>query len=160
MIDLKQVQHARVLAGLTPEERATLGQIAQTTELKKGDHAFHLGDEADTLFIIERGLIQLTLPLQVRSKETEVVTEELSGGDSLAWSALIRPHTLTMNARAMSPCKLIALARSDLQELFAREPTLGWKFMTNLAGLVSRRLRVSQAMWASELQEHVIKQYG
>lgn len=160
MINLDAIKHAGVLRGLTDDQRAELATICEARDVGKAEYAFHLGDDADTLYIIQRGLIQLTMPLQVRGAEKEIVTEELSNGDCLAWSALIEPHTLTMSARATTPTKLFGFPRERLLQLFDERPTLGYRLLANLAGVVGRRLHVTKAMWVRELQDHVAKQYG
>jgi CRP-like cAMP-binding protein len=160
MVDLEEIRGASLLAGLSRDDVLAIGELGELIEVAEGHYLFRLGDVANTFFILQRGRIELTLPLLVRGEETEVVVEELGVGDSLAWSALIAPHSMTMSARAIAPCRLIALARADLERLFAEQPALGRTFMANLAGLVGRRLRVSQAMWVGELQEHVSRQYG
>lgn len=160
MNNLDSIRHANVLKGLSADARTALAGVAGERNLAKGEYLFHLGDAADTLFVIQRGLVQLTMPLQVRGNEKEIVTEELSNGDCLAWSALIAPHTLTMSARATTPSKLVGFPRDRLLELFEQSPALGYRLMANLAGVVGRRLHVTKAMWVRELQDHVSKQYG
>ena len=39
---------------------------------------FHLGDTADSIYLMARGHMRLTLPMQVRSREEDVLVEERS----------------------------------------------------------------------------------
>lgn len=137
------------------------GQVAQALalgsriHLRGGDALFSLGDPADRIFIIERGRIRLTLPMQVRGKEEDVMVEERSPGQTVGWSALIPPYRFTLKATAPLETELIALSRQTLRELFEAQPEMGYTVTLNLAAVMGQRLQLFQAMWLREMQRTV-----
>ncbi len=60
--------------------------------LLSGAVLFQLGADADQLYVIERGRVNLTLPMQVFGHEQDILVEERVAGQTLGWSALI-PRT-------------------------------------------------------------------
>lgn len=123
--------------------------------LHSGEQLFALGSEADRIFIIERGRIRLTLPMQVRGKEEEVLVEDMGPGQTVGWSALIPPYRFTLRASASVDTEMIALSRDFLRELFASDPAAGYTVSQNVAAIVGERLQLFQAMWLREMQRTV-----
>jgi CRP-like cAMP-binding protein len=118
-----------------------------------------VGDEADTLFVLGRGGVELTLPLSIFSADREVVLQQLGAGATLAWAALVAVRVLAMGARATVDTELVGFGREDLLALFGARPALGYRVMTNLATIIGRRLDVTHALWIRELQRSVGERY-
>jgi len=120
-----------------------------------GASLFRLGDPAECLFLTESGRIRLTLPMQVRGREEDVLIEEKLPGQTVGWSALIPPYRFTLTATAALETEVIALSREALRSYFESEPSAGYKIGLNLAIVVGRRLQLVQAMWLREVQRTV-----
>ena len=146
---------ADLLKGLPPAEAERLLAIGKRTLLTSGAELFHLGDVADSIFLVARGRIRLTLPMQVRSHDEEVFVEERSSGQTVGWSALIPPHCFTLTATAAIETEVIALPRETLKAHFATHPETGYAVSLNLASIVGQRLQLFQAMWLREVQRMV-----
>jgi len=131
--------------------------IGTRIALRSGASLFQLGDPAERLFLIERGRIRLTLPMQVRGRQEDVVVEERTAGQTVGWSALIPPHRFTLAATAPLDTELIALPREELRRYFAAHPTVGYQITLNLAVVIGHRLQLFQAMWLREMQRTVEK---
>lgn len=151
--------HAELLDGLTDDAAAGIMALGSRVRLAAGAVLFNLGDLADSLFLIERGRIALSMPMQVRGREEDVLVEERLPGQGLGWSALIPPHRFTLKATAPLETELLALPRSALLEHFAARPAVGYAVTRNLAAVVGQRLQVFQAMWLREMQR-VVKLSG
>ena len=156
---LDLISTASLLSGLDDQQVGSMARIVRQFKFKKGEYLFRLGDEADTLFVIGDGSVELTLPLVVLGGDKELVVEELSSGATLAWSTLIAPHLLTMSARATTEVELVGFGRGDLTALFDSDSGVGYRVLTNLAAVIGRRLHTAQAMWARELQRSVSEKY-
>ncbi|HXY13664.1 MAG TPA: cyclic nucleotide-binding domain-containing protein [Terriglobales bacterium] len=122
-----------------------------------GGSLFRLGDTAERLFLIERGLIRLTLPMKVRGSEEDVVVEERTSGQTVGWSALIPPYRFTLAATAPLETQVLALPREELRKHLAANPVVGYKIALNLAVIIGHRLQLFQAMWLREMQRMVEK---
>ncbi len=141
-----------LLRGLAPADIAAVVALGARIALSEGATLFRLGSEASSLYLVERGRVTLTLPMQLAGREQDVLVEERLPGQMLGWSALIPPHRFTLNATAPLATELIALPRQKLLDHFAEHPQVGYTVLTNLAGIIGHRLQVLQAMWLREMQ--------
>ena len=146
---------ADVLVGIAPQEAARVLALGASIRLSAGQVLFNLGDAAQSLFVVERGRIALTLPMTLRDKEQDVLIEERSPGQSLGWSALVPPHRFTLKAAAAVDTEVLALPRAALFAHFAAHPALGYAVTRNLSAVVGHRLQVMQTMWLREVQRVV-----
>jgi CRP-like cAMP-binding protein len=150
-------EQPELLKGLAADEAQRILAIGTKISLRSGASLFRLGDPAERLFLVERGLIRLTLPMQVRGRQEDVVVEERSAGQTVGWSALIPPHKFTLAATAPLETEVIALPREELRKHFAAYPTVGYQITLNLAVVIGHRLQLFQAMWLREMQRTVEK---
>ncbi len=148
-------EQSELLANLSTEEVQRILAFGTKVVLPSGASLFKLGDRAERLFLIARGRVRLTLPMQVRGSEEDVVIEERTTGQTVGWSALIPPHKFTLTASAPLETELIALPREELRKHFAAHPVVGYKFTMNLAEVIGHRLQLFQAMWLREMQRTV-----
>lgn len=144
-----------LLAGIAPAEALSVIALGTPVRLDAGDVLFKLGDIADSVYLIRRGRIALTLPMQVGGAEQDVFIEERLPGQTLGWSALIPPFRFTLKATAPLETELLALPRTPLLEYFADRPHVGYAVSLNLAAVIGQRLQVFQAMWLREMQRLV-----
>lgn len=144
-----------LLSGLSPAEMDQVLALGVRMIVPDGDSLFRLGDRAESLFLIERGRVRLTLPMQVRSRESDVLIEEKSSGQTVGWSALIPPYRFTLSATASQETEVVALSREALQDYCEAFPAVGYKIASNLAIVVGHRLQMLQAMWLREMQRTI-----
>jgi len=144
-----------LLNGLSSAEAEQVLALGARVIVPSGTSLFRLGDPADRLFLTERGRIRLTLPMQVRGKEEEILVEERSPGQIVGWSALIPPYRFTLTATAPLETEVIALPRETLVDYFAAHPAAGYKIALNLAVVIGHRLHLFQTMWLREMQRNV-----
>ena len=144
-----------LLSGLSPEHAEQVMALGTHINLAPGAVLFRLGDSADSVFLIERGRISLTLPMQVAGRDEDIQVEERLPGETVGWSALIEPHRFTLKATASLQTTVIAFSRAALNGHFATRPDVGYAFIRNVAAVIGQRLQVSQAMWLREMQRVV-----
>jgi CRP-like cAMP-binding protein len=145
-----------LMNGLSFGEAERVLELGTKLIVPNGISLFRLGDPADRLFLIERGRIKLTLPMQVRGREEDIFVEERSPGQTVGWSALIPPYRFTLTATAqLSEAEVIALPREALRQYFAANPAAGHKIALNLAVVIGHRLQLFQTMWLREMQRTV-----
>lgn len=146
---------AELFKGLDVEEVRQALAFGSRMTVASGKTLFRLGDEADRLFLIERGRIQLTLPMRVRGSEEDVVVEERGPGQTVGWSALIPPYRFTLTGTAPLETEVIALSREALRAHFDANPAMGYAVSLNLAAVIGQRLQLFQTMWLREMQRTV-----
>jgi CRP-like cAMP-binding protein len=151
--------YAEVFAGLAAEQRRSVAAIAVERDAAAGEVLFRMGDLADALYVIRSGRVDLTFPLVVMGQVKETRFQSLEPGRTLAWSALVPPHRLTMSARAATHTQLIGFHRERLERLFDAEPELARVVMSNVARVVATRLHELLALWVREVQRNVSQTY-
>jgi CRP-like cAMP-binding protein len=144
-----------LLQGLTPDEAGRVLALGKRVVVTTGGELFHLGDAAGSIYLIARGQLRLTLPMQVRSHEEDILVEERSSGQTVGWSALIPPYRFTLTASAPLETEVIALSRDALHGYFAAHPDTGYAVSLNLSSIIGNRLQLFQAMWLREIQRMV-----
>jgi CRP-like cAMP-binding protein len=146
---------ADLLKGLPPAEAERLLALGKRMLLTSGAELFHLGDVADSIYLVVRGRVRLTLPMQVRNSEENVFVEERCPGQTVGWSALIPPHRFTLTGAVPLETEVIALSRVTLTGYFAGHPETAYAVSLNLASVIGERLQLFQAMWLREVQRMV-----
>src|ERR1019366_8751637 len=141
-----------LLKGLTQGEVDMTLALGSKRRVSHGEELFHLGGQADHLYLIERGRLKLTLPMQLRGREEDVMVEERSPGQTVGWSALTPPYRFTLTATAPLDTEVIAFSREALREYFAAHPAVGLAVSLNLAAVIGQRLQLFQTMWLREMQ--------
>jgi CRP-like cAMP-binding protein len=144
-----------LLKGLDAAEAARVLALGKRMTVESGGVLFRLGDCADSLYLIARGRIRLTLPMQVRDRAENVLVEEEGTGHTVGWSALTPPYRFTLTATAPLETEVVALGREALNAYFAAHPETGHAVSLNLAGVIGQRLQVFQTMWLREVQRMV-----
>jgi len=141
--------------GLAPDEAERVLALGERAAIEPGAELFHLGEAASCIYVVVRGRLRLTLPMQVRSHEEDVLVEERSCGQTVGWSALIPPYRFTLTASAPLAAEVIALRREVLNSYFAAHPSTGYAVWVNVACVIGHRLQLFQAMWLREVQRMV-----
>ena len=144
-----------LLKGLQPDDLEAILALGSPRTLAEGEVLFELGDEADAVFLVQRGRVTLTLPLRVEGEHQDVMVEERLEGQLLGWSGLVPPHRFTLQSRAPVETELLVLPRQELLSLFSQQPEVGYTVLSNLARIVGQRLQVFQTMWLREMQRVV-----
>lgn len=128
--------------------------------LSAGQVLFELGADAECLYLIRRGRIALTLPMQLGGRDEDIVIEEHVPGQTLGWSALVPPHRFTLKATAPLATEVLAFRRDDLLAYGAAHPDVGNVVALNIAAIIGQRLQVFQAMWLREMQRNVSRAHA
>lgn len=144
-----------LLDGLAADQAAEIMALGKRLLLSSGAELFHLGDAAESLFVIQRGRLRLTLPMQVRGHDEEILVEERAPGQTVGWSALIPPYRFTLTATAPLETEVVTLSREALRAHFAAHPEVGQAVSLNLASVIGQRLQLFQTMWLREMQRTV-----
>ena len=144
-----------LLAGLTDREAMDVLALGTRVTLAAGETLFPLGAAANSLYLIQVGLITLSMPMQIAGREEEVRIDERLPGQTVGWSTLIPPHRFTLTATAPVMTELLAFPREKLLQHFESQPLVGYAVARNIAALVGERLQVFQAMWLRQVQQMV-----
>lgn len=151
---LDEISHRRYrLRSVKIIEKLLGDRLPSPRVYQPGEIIFRRGDESDSLFLVKKGLLQSTVPLEAQGlgsasfqKEKEksllrralertgldaagnadvVVLSEWRGGDVFGISALFGNDSKRMaTARAVIKCELVEVPREMLERVLAEEPSL------------------------------------
>ena len=126
-----------IFADLSPELLNMLGERSRSLDLAAGEWLLRAGEEADTMYIVRAGRLQV-----VQEGAPPQVLREVGRGEAVGELALITGERRAASVRAARHTAMIAVGRSDFEDLLGRS--------TELAGSVSRvlalQLRESRPM--------------
>lgn len=148
-------RETELFAGLAAEDVAALTALASRIPLEAGAVLFRIGHDATSLYLVEDGLIELTMPMHVGGRDENVCVDERLTGQALGWSTLVPPHRFTLDATARVASRLLAIPRDRLLAYFTERPDVGFVVLRNVAAIIGQRLQVSQAMWLRQVQHMV-----
>jgi CRP-like cAMP-binding protein len=149
-----------LMKGLSAEESGQLMLLGKPITASAGDVLFDVGSSADRVYQVVRGRVTLTLPMQVRGNQEDVLIEERLSGETLGWSGLIPPHRFTLKASVPVESELIAFPRESLLGHFEGRPHVAFNVTRNVASVIGHRLQVFQTMWLREMQRVLELRYS
>jgi CRP/FNR family transcriptional regulator, cyclic AMP receptor protein len=153
-------ERPELVHGLPPADADAFLALGTRVAVGGGGVLFRLGEAAEVIYVVERGVLALRLPMEIGGESRDVVVEERGPGQTVGWSGLIPPHRFTLEAAALVDSVVIALPRASVVRHFEAHPVIGWAVTQNLASIVGRRLQVIQAMWLREVQRLVQLRYA
>jgi len=134
-LSLRRCELFEPLSDAQIEELASCGR---RRALVAGETLLSENAEADELFVVEHGLLQVKLAV---SGGRVVSSAEAGPGQLVGWSALAAPHAYFAEVVALTDGVVLALSAADVEEVLLREPAAGYAMMKRIAGLISMRLR-------------------
>lgn len=146
-----------IFAGLPDASLGLIAESCQQRVCQAGEYSAIQGEAIDRLLIVNGGRVAVEMRVSVPPHTHTVKVTTLSKGNVCAWSALVPPHVLTASIKSTETTPMLSIAASDLQRVFAEEPSIELIVMRNLAGVISSRLRDSHTQLVRLIAE-VIKQ--
>lgn len=160
MVDLTTVKKAALFRGINGGGLPKLAAIGREVALPAGECLFRIGEPADTIYVVNTGILDLIVPINVLGVASDIELSRQTNGDAVGWSAMVEPFRLVFTARARTDVSLFGFTRVALLELFAADAGLGLAFMSNLGGIIGKRLDLTMKMWFAEIQRGVTAKFG
>lgn len=157
---LTALERSTLFHGVSAAGCEAFAPLVRELRAVQDEYLFRLGEPAESLFIVRRGIVHLTMPLAMNGTVREVVVQEANEGDTIAWSAFIEPFRFTMSARAGTDVDLLGLSTLELHCALEAYPEDGVRIVTNLAKVIARRLQLMHTMWTREFQRAVNETFG
>lgn len=138
MVSPEVLRRFAFFSGLEPAILKELAMLGEEVAIAGDSWLFNEGDEADVLYLILSGTIDLKIPYRGGQECADV--ESLVEGDVTGWSALVPPRKYTMSAYTDSGATVVKLDADGVLDLLEQNPVAGYHLMGNLAQSVSQRL--------------------
>ena len=136
---LKQITLFKALME-RPDELQLVRDNLERKTLEKGAVIIEEGQDGDELFILLHGEIEI---LKHTTEGEPYTVAKLNDGMNVFFGelALVDRDKRSATVRALTRCDLLVLNRTRFTALGEKNPRLGWHLLSEIAGLLSKRLR-------------------
>jgi CRP-like cAMP-binding protein len=132
--------HVTLFEDLARRDLARVARIVHERQYGDGEYVCEEGRPGAALFVVRRGVVEV---VKRRAGGQEIPLALLEPPASFEESAAIGTEvTRWFSVRARGPVALLALGKSDLDELVLNFPPLANKVLTKLAGIMAARLQI------------------
>ena len=141
-------------AKLSPTQLKSIAKIAREISYDIGTMIFKEGENADGLYILVNGSIDLFFTVDVDSPSgdrKELHFGIINPGELFGISALIEPYTLTSSARVTKPSLVIRIDGISLQNLCMKDDKLAYAIIQQVARTSMERLSAARLQLATAL---------
>lgn len=141
-----KLKHISLFEGLKddPEAIARIADIINIKEFLKGSHIIREGDKGDEMFILSEGSVRVEKTTMHDDTYT-VVKLEASQNVFFGEMALIDNDVRSASVTADTYCQCYLISKEDFQKLAEENHTIGYFVNKEIATILSRRLRKSDA---------------
>lgn len=137
MVLLDTLEDITFLHDLAPEYRSFIASVGRLKEYAAGAVLFRAGQDAADVYLLCRGIVAL----EISGPGGEPAAIQTVGpGELLGWSPLLGLGPMTATARAVTPCRAVALAADRLLALGKHDPRFGMELLRRAAAVLARRL--------------------
>jgi CRP/FNR family cyclic AMP-dependent transcriptional regulator len=119
-----------IFQGLSDEDIAYLTERAATRTYPKGAIIVNEGDEGNSLFVIQSGLVKAYLS---DDKGKEVILSTQGPGEYFGELALFDEAPRSASVAAMEPCKVMIVSKTQLRESILDRPQIAVILLKRLA---------------------------
>jgi CRP-like cAMP-binding protein len=157
MVALEKIKKIQAFSGFSEDQLKAIQPFCQQIDYQRDDKLFTEGDEATHVWFIVDGQVDLRfeIPDRLTSAETTIDTVSVKdeGAKTLGWSCFVPPHRMRLSAYCVSRhSRIVRVARSDIEQAFAADPQMGFRFMSHLVKVVGYRFQ--------QFQDEVAKHRG
>jgi predicted acylesterase/phospholipase RssA/CRP-like cAMP-binding protein len=145
------LRNVPVLSGLSDELLERLASQVEEVHVSAGEWIFHEGDEADGVFIVRSGRVEV-----LDEGPPETIIRILRRGDVVGELALLREGTRSASVRARRDAELLALGRAPFEALIQEAPS----FALGLTRTMGAQLAASRMAMAVATLPHTIAVVG
>ncbi len=149
MPDFNLLQNRPLFNGVDQEAFNKFGQVASYHEYQPGEVIIIEGEQKDALMVIEKGRVEVfkgDLSLYADDQKIATLTGDrkfcdLFRGDILGEMSLIDMEPASATVRAVTEVGIWSMNREDFAAVLRKDLTTYIVIMTNIARILSRRLR-------------------
>ncbi len=129
------VKEIDLFRGIDPEVMEEIANICSEEKYTKDTVLFEKGEEAESLYILEQGTLNLVI-----KNGGSLIYGLTEPGEVFGWSSLVESGLYTASGVCATDTKVVKIEREKLERVFDRHPEVGFKVLKRLAGVISQRL--------------------
>ncbi len=142
------LKRVTLFEALNDEELDALSDVALSRVFPKDRVVIMAEDEGDTLFVISRGQVKVSI---VSEDGREVILSILAEGDFFGEMSLLDGHPRSANVTTMQETDLLMVRRADFLRLVMNTPQIAIKLLSVLAGRLRKTDRKIEGLALSDV---------
>ena len=138
-----QLRHSQFFSGFSETQLKEIADLSVVRTYEEQGVIFNQGELANHLHVVAVGNVGLVRQITkaITGEKMQVTVDIVQAGQSLAWSALVEPHSYTASARALGRVELIIIDSANLNLWLRGSATAALLVFKNLNTLLAQRLR-------------------
>ncbi len=145
MLSIEELSKMQLFKGLPGDHLKEIVKICKIVEYKGEDIIFSEGDDANHIFTLLNGEIEIFIQSSVRPERIPLSIIKIPY-ETFGWSALVPPHYYTSGAIARKDTKVASIEREPLMQILEKDPQIGMNTYKTIAKVISNRLKNCRAM--------------
>ncbi len=148
--DLAFLSKVSIFGDLSEAQLQKMRSIMRKEQFNPGSMVVREGDVGDAMYILEEGTVDISKTLMLRVGrhdfgQREKTMARLSGEHHAFFGemAMLEKHGRSATVRAVTRCCLFVIEREDFERVCEENPLMGYRIVTNIARIVSSRLRTT-----------------
>lgn len=137
---LKSVDHIPTFRDMNEEYISLLKPLFERYSCRSGNTVFQQGAEADYLYLIIQGRVQVSYKPY---DGTPITVAHVEQDGLFGWSAVVGSRTYTSSVTAIEDLDTFRIHGNELRKLCVDHPDAGREILERLAGVVSSRWKNS-----------------
>jgi CRP-like cAMP-binding protein len=150
MVPLETLEKLSFLEGFPREYLKPLASVAEVVEVAPNEIIFNEGEKSANIYVVMEGKVALEIWVTGRGV---TVIQTVGPGRLLGWTPLLAQGPMTVTARTLEPCRLVAINAMQALSACAENPRFGMEFMRRAALALSRRLNATRLQLADICQD-------
>jgi len=154
MVEPECLYDRMLLLGLNDDELEAVAKIAERKNYTAGEMIAKEGEMGDRVYLIDQGKVEIIKEQpDGKVQQLNVLSEEVSlaqqyHGGFFGEMSLLDAEPRSASVRALTDCSIIELKNMDLREIFVQNRNIQLIMTINVARILSRRLRETNAKMA------------
>jgi len=138
MVSTDWLKKTELFGTLSESQLGILRSRSSVESLPEGKIIFHQGDEANHLYILVEGMIDLSVKT---GEKVDFLTSKIEKeGSAFGIPSLIEPFRYNVTATCLKPSKVLVIRADRLKTEMERDPKMGMEIMRKLVSIYFNRL--------------------
>ncbi len=152
MVSAEFLSKIPIFENLSPSDHDTLAALWHPRELKVGEALFHVGERGDAMYVIQKGMVEIRVP--VKSQQKQITVSVLQEGEFFGELSIIDGLPRTATAVATEHAQLLEMKRDDFLTFLTERPAVA----ITMVSVIGKRLRATNELVQSLASKNVNKE--
>lgn len=141
-VTIETLERFDLLAGLPRDALEEIARLATEEKHASSTTLFNEESQADFLYLLVSGKISLEKYVQLGKTGTprRATISVIGPWQAVGWSSLVSPYIYTSSGICIEDTVVLAIAGEGLRTLMAKQPAIGYEFMSRVATITRSRL--------------------